>query len=169
MTLIQLPAGSTQGETQAVIDKVYNYYQTQEKITSLRCLLSTALALPVKGKTWDLAFVRLNDWEERPRDATTAQNIAKKAMGYFMTQINEAQVYAIAPPAIQGLGTATGFDLQLQDSGNVGHQGLLDARNMLLGMTAQSKEVVGVRPNGQEDAPQYKINIDYDRANSLWV
>jgi multidrug efflux pump len=169
MTLIQLPAGSTQGETQAVIDKVYNYYQTQEKNNVASVFTVNGFSFAGQGQNMGLAFVRLNDWEERPGDANTAQNIAKKAMGYFMTQINEAQVYAIAPPAIQGLGTATGFDLQLQDSGNVGHQGLLDARNMLLGMTAQSKEVVGVRPNGQEDAPQYKINIDYDRAAAMGV
>ena len=90
-------------------------------------------------------------------------------MGYFMTQVNEAQVYAISPPAIQGLGTATGFDLQLQDSGNLGHEGLLQARNMLLGMAAQNKQVSGVRPNGQEDSPQYKVNVNYDAAAAMGV
>ena len=65
-------------------------------------------------------------------------------------------------------GTATGFDLQLQDSGNLGHEGLLQARNMLLGMAAQNKQVSGVRPNGQEDSPQYKVNVNYDSA-ALWV
>lgn len=169
MTLVQLPAGSTQDQTQAVIDKVSNYYQTQEKANVASVFTVNGFSFAGQGQNMGLAFVRLNDWDDRPGDANTAQSIAKKAMGYFMTQINEAQVYAIAPPAIQGLGTATGFDLQLQDAGNVGHQGLLAARNMLLGMAAQSKEVVGVRPNGQEDAPQYKINIDYDRAAAMGV
>ncbi len=85
-------------------------------------------------------------------------------MGYFFTQLNEAQVYAIVPPAITELGNASGFDLMIQDVGNVGHQGLLDARNQLLGMAAQSDQVAGVRPNGQEDAPQLKVNINQEQA-----
>lgn len=169
MTLIQLPAGATQDQTQAVIDKVNTYYTTQEKANVDAVFTVNGFSFAGQGQNMGLAFIKLKDWEERPGDANTAQSIAKKAMGYFMTQVNEAQVYAIAPPAIQGLGTATGFDLQLQDTGNLGHDALLEARNMLLGMSAQSKEVVGVRPNGQEDSPQYKVNVDYDAAATMGV
>lgn len=73
-------------------------------------------------------------------------------------------MYPIAPPAIQGFGNASGFNLQLQDIGGVGHAKLLDARNMLLGMSAQNEYVVGVRPNGQEDAPKLKVNINQEQA-----
>ncbi len=169
MTLVQLPAGATQKETQAVIDKVNNYYKTQEKANVDSVFTVNGFSFAGQGQNMGLAFIRLNNWEERTGKANTAQAIAKRAMGYFMTQINEAQVYAIAPPAIQGLGTATGFDLQLQDSGNLGHEGLLQARNMLLGMAAQNKQVVGVRPNGQEDSPQYKVNVNYDAAAAMGV
>ena len=85
-------------------------------------------------------------------------------MGYFFTQLNEAQVFAIVPPAITELGNSSGFDLMLQDAGNVGHDGLLEARNQLLGMAAQNEQVAGVRPNGQEDAPQLKVNINQEQA-----
>lgn len=169
MTLIQLPAGATQDQTQAVIDKVNTYYSTQEKNNVEAVFTVNGFSFAGQGQNMGLAFIKLKDWEQRPGDANTAQAIAKKAMGYFMTQVNEAQVYAIAPPAIQGLGTATGFDLQLQDTGNIGHAGLLEARNMLLGMASQSKEVMGVRPNGQEDSPQYKVNVDYDAAAAMGV
>ncbi len=79
-----------------------------------------------------LAFVRLSDWADRPGEENTAQAVADRAMGYFFTQLNEAQVFAIVPPAITELGNASGFDLMIQDTGNLGHEGLLEARNMLL-------------------------------------
>ena len=169
LTLVQLPAGSTQNQTQAVMEKVNAYYKTQEKDLVQSVFMVNGFSFAGQGQNMGLAFVRLKDWDERPGKENTAQSIAKRAMGYFMTQINEAQVYAISPPAIQGLGTATGFDLQLQDSGNLGHEGLLQARNMLLGMAAQNKQVSGVRPNGQEDSPQYKVNVNYDSAAAMGV
>ena len=169
MTLVQLPAGSTQNQTQAVMEKVNAYYKTQEKDLVESVFMVNGFSFAGQGQNMGLAFVRLKDWDERPGKENTAQSIAERAMGYFMTQVNEAQVYAISPPAIQGLGTATGFDLQLQDSGNLGHEGLLQARNMLLGMAAQNKQVSGVRPNGQEDSPQYKVNVNYDSAAAMGV
>ena len=169
LTLVQLPAGSTQNQTQAVMEKVNAYYKTQEKDLVESVFMVNGFSFAGQGQNMGMAFVRLKDWDERPGKENTAQSIAKRAMGYFMTQVNEAQVYAISPPAIQGLGTATGFDLQLQDSGNLGHEGLLQARNMLLGMAAQSKQVSGVRPNGQEDSPQYKVNVNYDSAAAMGV
>lgn len=169
MTLVQLPAGSSQSETQAVIDKVTNYYQTQEKANVESVFAVNGFSFAGQGQNMGLAFIRLKDWEQRTGDNNKAQAIAGRAMGYFMTQINEAQVFALAPPAIQGMGTATGFDLQLQDAGNLGHEKLLEARNMLLGMAAQSKDVTGVRPNGLEDSPQLKVNVDYNAASAMGV
>jgi len=163
-TLVQLPAGSTLDETQDVLDKVRNYYDTQETDNIASVFTIAGFSFAGQGQNMGLAFVRLSDWEERSGDENTAQAVAGRAMGYFFTQLNEAQVFAIVPPAITELGNASGFDLMIQDSGNLGHDGLLEARNMLLGMAAQNDQVAGVRPNGQEDSPQLKININQEQA-----
>lgn len=163
-TLVQLPAGSTLDETQDVLDKVRNYYDTQETDNIASVFTVAGFSFAGQGQNMGLAFVRLSDWEERSGDENTAQAVAGRAMGYFFTQLNEAQVFAIVPPAITELGNASGFDLMLQDVGNLGHEGLLEARNMLLGMAAQNENVAGVRPNGQEDAPQLKVNINQEQA-----
>ncbi|WP_169393091.1 MULTISPECIES: efflux RND transporter permease subunit [Psychrobacter] len=163
-TLVQLPAGATLNETQAVLDKVNTYYNTQEKDNIASVFTVAGFSFAGQGQNMGLAFVRLTDWENRKGDDNTAQAVAGRAMGYFMTQLNEAQVFAIVPPAITELGNASGFDMMLQDVGNVGHDGLLEARNMLLGMAAQNDKVTGVRPNGQEDAPQLKVNINQEQA-----
>ncbi|EGK15070.1 efflux RND transporter permease subunit [Psychrobacter sanguinis] len=164
VTLVQLPAGSNIEETQAVLDKVDAYYHTQEGKNIESVFTVAGFSFAGQGQNMGLAFVRLSDWENRSGEENSAQAVAERAMGYFFTQLNEAQVYAIVPPAITELGNASGFDLMIQDVGNVGHQGLLDARNQLLGMAAQSDQVAGVRPNGQEDAPQLKVNINQEQA-----
>lgn len=169
ITLVQLPAGSTQSQTQAVLDKVNAYYHQAESKNVQSVLTVNGFSFAGQGQNMGLAFVKLKDWSERKGDANKAQAIAGRAMGYFFTQVNEASVYAIVPPAIIELGTATGFNLQLQDRVGLGHDALLQARNMLLGMASQSKQVTGVRPNGLEDSPQYKVNVNYEMASSMGV
>ena len=163
-TLVQLPAGATLDETEAVLEKVTNYYDTQEGDNIASVFTIAGFSFAGQGQNMGLAFVRLSDWADRPGEENTAQAVAGRAMGYFFTQLNEAQVFAIVPPAITELGNASGFDLMIQDTGNLGHEGLLEARNMLLGMAAQNDQVTGVRPNGQEDAPQLKVNINQEQA-----
>lgn len=164
VTLVQLPPGSSLDETQAVLDKVSNYYDTQEENNVESVFTIAGFSFSGQGQNMGLAFVRLSDWDGRVGEENTAQAVAGRAMGYFVTQINEAQVYAIVPPAITELGNASGFDLMLQDVGNIGHEGLTAARNQLLGIASQSEQVTGVRPNGQEDAPQLKVNINQEQA-----
>ena len=164
ITLVQLPSGSSLDETQAVLDKVSGYYESQEPDNVVSVFTVAGFSFAGQGQNMGLAFVRLSDWEGRVGEENSAQAVAGRAMGYFLTQINEAQVFAVVPPAITELGNASGFDLMLQDVGNIGHDGLVEARNQLLGMASQSDQVAGVRPNGQEDAPQLKVNIDQEQA-----
>lgn len=73
-------------------------------------------------------------------------------------------------PAILELGTATGFDFQLIDQANLGHTELTKARNQLLGMVREHPDLlVRVRPNGLEDTPQFKLDIDQEKARALGV
>lgn len=164
MTLVQLPAGSTLDQTEEVMAKVGDYFHEQEADNVESVFTVSGFSFGASGQNTGLAFVKLKDWGERNTKDSVAQAIAGRAM-VLNAMIPEATlVYPIAPPAIQGFGNASGFNLQLQDIGGVGHAKLLDARNMLLGMSAQNEHVVGVRPNGQEDAPKLKVNINQEQA-----
>lgn len=164
MTLVQLPAGSTLDQTEEVMAKVGGYFHEQEADNVESVFTVSGFSFGASGQNTGLAFVKLKDWGERNTKDSVAQAIARRAM-VLNAMIPEATlVYPIAPPAIQGFGNASGFNLQLQDIGGVGHAKLLDARNMLLGMSAQNEHVVGVRPNGQEDAPKLKVNINQEQA-----
>jgi len=119
-----------------------------------------------RGQNMALAFVRLRDWELRDRPELKVTAVARKANIVF-SQIRRAIVVAFPPPAVVELGQAKGFDFQLQDRGGVGHEALMQARNQLLGMAAQDPRLASVRPNGMEDVPQYRIDVDWEKAGAL--
>jgi HAE1 family hydrophobic/amphiphilic exporter-1 len=121
-----------------------------------------------QGQNMALAFVKLKDWDLRQRPDLKVKAIAGRAMGYF-SGLKEAMVFAFPPPPVIELGMATGFDLQLQDRGGLGHEKLMAARNQLLGMAAQDPRLTRVRPNGMEDVAEYRIDVDWDKAGALGV
>ena len=118
------------------------------------------------GQNAGIAFVRLRDWNERPGAQNSVKAVAGRAMAAF-SKIRDAMVFAFAPPAVLELGVANGFDMYLQDRAGAGHEALMAARNQLLALAAKDPALVAVRPNGQEDTPQFSIAIDSARAGAL--
>ncbi|QBE65055.1 efflux RND transporter permease subunit [Pseudoduganella lutea] len=165
-TQIQLPTGATQERTLKTIEKVEDYFMNQEKANVASVFAVAGFSFGGNGQNTGIAFVRMKDWSERSGKENRVSAIAGRAMGALM-QLRDSMVFSFAPPAVIELGNASGFDLQLQDVGGVGHNALMGARNQLLGMAAQNKALVGVRPNGQEDTPQYKVTIDQQKATAL--
>ncbi|WP_037036876.1 multidrug efflux RND transporter permease subunit AcrB [Rahnella sp. WP5] len=169
LTMAQLPAGATQERTQKVLDEVTDYYLNKEKANVNSVFTVNGFGFAGRGQNTGIAFVSLKDWSERSGAENKVPTIAGRAMGAFST-IKDALVFPFNLPAIVELGTATGFDFQLIDQANLGHDKLTQARNQLLGMVAQHPDLLTqVRPNGLEDTPQYKIEIDQEKATALGV
>ena len=166
LTLVQLPAGATEEKTLAVLDKVRDHFLVGEKEAVQSVFTVSGFSFGGAGQNAGLAFVRLKDFEHRKAANLKAPAVAGRAMGAF-SQIRDAMVFAVVPPAVPELGTSSGFDFQLQDVGGVGHETLMQARNMMLGMAAQDPNLVGVRPNGQDDTPQLKITVDQAKAGAM--
>ncbi|ELX09968.1 acriflavine resistance protein B [Janthinobacterium sp. HH01] len=163
---IQLPTGATQQRTLKVIEKVEQHFLNEEKDSVASVFAVAGFSFSGNGQNTGIAFVRMKDWAERKSADQRVKAIVGRAMGSF-SQIKDAMVFAFAPPAVLELGNASGFDLQLQDQGGVGHDALMAARNQMLGMAAKNPVLMAVRPNGQEDTPQYKITIDQQKATAL--
>ncbi|MBB4659513.1 efflux RND transporter permease subunit [Parvularcula dongshanensis] len=163
--LVQLPPGATFERTEAVLEQVRDYFLNEESEAVEHVFTAAGFSFSGQGQNAGTAFVRLRDWDERPGAQNSASAVAGRAMGRF-SQIREARVFAFTPPSVPGLGQSSGFDVYVQDRGGAGHEGLLQARNQMLGMAAQNPNLVGVRPNGLEDVPQISVDIDYDRALS---
>ncbi|ERH65260.1 MULTISPECIES: multidrug efflux RND transporter permease subunit AcrB [Pantoea] len=165
----QLPAGATQERTQKVLDQVTDYFLTKEKDSVNSVFTVNGFGFAGRGQNTGIAFVSLKPWDERGDASLKVPAIAGRAM-QALGQIKDAMVFPFNLPAIIELGNATGFDFQLIDQGNLGHEKLTAARNQLFGMIAQHPDtLVGVRPNGLEDTPQYKLIIDQEKAQALGV
>ncbi|KRA62335.1 multidrug transporter [Caulobacter sp. Root655] len=165
-TIVQLPPGAPEERTQAVLDTVRNHFLVDEKDSVQAVFTVAGFSFAGAGQNAGLAFIRLKDFDERKAADRKAAAVAGRAMGKFM-QIRDAMVFAVVPPAVPELGTSSGFDFQLQDIGGVGHEALVAARNQVLGMAAQDPTLAGVRPNGQDDTPQLKIDIDQAKAGAM--
>ena len=163
-----LPSGSTLEQSMAVVSKVRDYFENEEKAAVESVMEISGISFSGQGQNMGLGFVKLRDWEERQSPELKGKAVAGRAMGVF-SQIKEAMVFAFTPPPVLELGNASGFDFQLQDRGGVGHQQLIAARNQLLGMAAQDSRLVRVRPNGMEDTAEYHVEIDWDKAGVLGV
>ena len=163
MAMVQLPVGATKQRTEKVLGQMRDYFLQNEKDNVDSVLTVSGFSFAGRGQNSGMAFLKLKSWDERNTPDRSANAIIGRAMG-FLFSIKEAQVFAFNLPSIPELGTATGFDFYLQDRGGVGHEKLMEARNQLLGMAAQNPNLVRVRPNGMEDAPQFDVKIDYDKA-----
>jgi len=163
-----LPAGATLEQTEAVMNDVRKYFEDHEAEAVASCMTVAGRGFAGGGQNVGMAFVRLQDWELRQRPDLKVKAVIGRAMRAF-SQVRNAQVYAFAPPAVVELGTANGFDFQLQDRGGMGHAALMAARNQLLGMAAQDPRLMLVRPNGLDDVAQYRIDVDWERAGVLGV
>ena len=167
-TQVQLPAGSTLERTLKVLDTVESHFLNGEKQAADSMFTVAGFSFGGSGQNMGLGFVKLKPWEERKRLDLKVKAVVGRAMGAF-SRIRDARVFAFAPPAVVELGNASGFDVQLQDRGSLGHEALIEARNMFLGMASQDKRLVGVRPNGQDDMAEYKLEIDQAKANAQGV
>lgn len=169
LSMAQLPAGATQERTQKVLDEMTDYFLTKEKSNVESVFAVNGFGFAGRGQNTGIAFVSLKDWADRPGEENKVEAITQRASAAF-SQIKDAMVFAFNLPAIVELGTATGFDFQLIDQAGLGHDKLTQARNQLFGEVAKHPDLlVGVRPNGLEDTPQFKIDIDQEKAQALGV
>ncbi|MEZ4527363.1 MAG: efflux RND transporter permease subunit [Desulfobacterales bacterium] len=169
MCQVMLPANATLEQTKAVLEnRVKTYFLEKEEEAVASCMTVSGISFAGRGQNMGLAFIRLKDWHLRERPDLKVRAVAGRAMGAF-SQIREAMIFAFPPPAVMELGNATGFDFQLQDKGGLGHEALMGARNQLLGMAAQNPHLARVRPNGMEDVPQYRVDVDWEKAGALGI
>lgn len=165
-TLVQLPPGATEERTQAVLKEVSDYYRKNEAESVKDVFTVSGFSFAGAGQNAGIAFVAMKPFEERKAAERKVAAVAGRAMGRF-SQIRDATVFAVVPPAVPELGNASGFDFQLQDTGGVGHEALMAARNQLLGMAGGDPNLMGVRPNGQDDTPQFAIKVDQAKAGAM--
>jgi HAE1 family hydrophobic/amphiphilic exporter-1 len=166
MVQAMLPANSTLEQTTEVMDGVKEHFLEREKDAVESLMTVAGVSFSGRGQNVGLAFVKLRDWDLRDRPDLKAAAVAGRAMAAF-SRVRNALVFAFPPPAVFELGQAKGFDFQLLDRGGLGHEALMAARNQLLGLAAKDPRLTAVRPNGLEDVPEYRVDVDWEKAGAL--
>ncbi|MBW2631447.1 MAG: efflux RND transporter permease subunit [Deltaproteobacteria bacterium] len=163
-----MPAGSTLEQTGKVTKQIEHYFQKNEKEAVESCMTISGIGFSGRGQNNGMVFIKLKDWELRDRDDLKAKAIAGRATA-ALSSIRNAMVFVFPPPAVTELGMARGFDFRLLDRGGLGHQALMGARNQLLGIAAHDSRLTAVRPNSMEDVPEYRVDVDWEKAGALGV
>jgi len=163
---VSAPPGSASEQTQQALGQVRDYFLKNEKDIVSGVFTVNGFSFGGRGQNAGLGFIRLKDWSERPGKKNSVFALVGRANQFFHT-IRGAFVISFAPPPALELGNATGFDFELQDRGNLGHEALMKARGQLLGVASKDPAIGLVRPNGLDDEPQYKLDIDWEKASAL--
>ena len=167
-TSVQLPSGATQQQTLKVVQKVEDYFFTHEKANVESVFATVGSGPGGNGQNVARLFIRLKDWEARDPNSGSAFAIIERATK-ACSRISEARVFASSPPAISGMGSSAGFDMELQDHAGAGHDALMAARDRLIEMAAKDPALTRVRHNGLDDSAQLQIDIDQRKAQALGV
>ncbi len=167
-TLVFMPTGATLEQTQAVADEIREYFLEDEKDAVESCMTIVGASFSGRAQNNAMAFVKLKDWDLRNESRLRAKAVAGRATMKFFG-LRDPRAWVFPPPPVSELGNALGFDFQLIDRGGLGHDALMQSRNQLLGMAAQDPRLANVRPNGMEDVPEYRIDVDWEQAGAQGV
>ncbi|MGF6987146.1 multidrug efflux pump [Paraburkholderia atlantica] len=158
------PPGSTDQRTQRAIDQVEAFLRTQPQVRNVASV--TGFSFFGQGQSAALSFVDLKPWDERSGEENSASALVRRANAAFR-QIPEAIIFALDPPPIPSLGTATGFTMKIQDRSGVGGEALQQAARRMMIEASQSPLLAGVRAEGMPEAPQLYVEIDRVKARAL--
>lgn len=160
------PVGATQERTMDVVRQLEDYFLNEESEAVESMFGVQGFSFAGSGQNNALAFVKLKDWDEREDESLSVNAVSQRA-SQALGGIKDAMAFAFAPPAIQELGRSAGFTFYLKDNGGLGHDALVSASEQLLAAAAGNSTLVGVRHNGQADAPQFRLDIDFEKASAL--
>lgn len=165
---LQLPPNASQQRTQEVIARITDYFKQNEEDNIESVFALSGFSFGGTGQSTGMAFVKLKDWSERTGKGQDVFSITNRAMREFSTW-TDARVYAFPPPAMPDLGLADGFDMYLQADGTQTHEEIMQARNLFLKLGNEHPALTAVRPNGMDDVPEVKLDIDREKARALGV
>lgn len=167
ITLVQAPEGVSLNYTKKILD------QASEEVRQLPDVESnfavTGFSFAGVAPNQGIMFTLLKPWEERTRPEQQVQALIQQVQTKYFV-IPEANIFALNPPAIQGLGNFGGFQLELQDRrGNLPLNEFVANFGAFLGAANQKPEVQGVFSTYAANTPQFQIEVDRERTKAMNV
>lgn len=166
MLRFSLPPGATTERALEIAKEVERYFLNEEPMATESIYVNAGLSFDGAGQSAGMAFVSLKDWSQRQGEAQRAQALAERAMGR-LSHLRDAEVFAMVPPPVDGLGQSNGFELWLQDSGGLGRKTLSETATALVHQLREDPRLGMMRSAVGEDRPQLRIDIDEAQAAVL--
>ena len=166
MVQYSLPVGASVQRTLDVGRQIETHFIEDEKDDVEAIFNIAGFNFAGSGQNAGMSFVSLKDWSERSGTAHRADSIAQRAM-QKLSSVRDGIVFALNPPAIQGMGQSNGFEFQLQADAGTDRGTLKQLRDQLIQSASGSTQLSGVRLNGLEDTPQLHVDVDQPKALSL--
>ncbi|MBU9619392.1 efflux RND transporter permease subunit [Burkholderia multivorans] len=163
MVSVSAPVGTPASSTLKTVQAIERYFLKQPAVAHVMTV--NGFSFNGQGQNNALAFVQLKDWSQRDSN-DSAQAVINRANAAFAKR-RDAQVFVMNQPAIQGLGTQSGLDFEIEDRSGQGHDKLLSARNCFMALAAKDPLLAMTRPAGLEDTPQLYVDIDREKASAL--
>ncbi|VWX54112.1 efflux RND transporter permease subunit [Novosphingobium sp. 9U] len=162
----RLPAGTVLGRTQKVQQAVERYFLTQEKSNISSMFTVSGGGQGAAGQNTGNGFVKLKDWADRPGKENNADSIVQRA-SRSLSVLRDAQVFALVPGAVRGLGTSSGFTMELQNASGMSREKFIEARDQLLAAANADQRLTGVRLSDLPDVSTLSVNVDQQRATAF--
>ncbi|HZZ92389.1 MAG TPA: efflux RND transporter permease subunit [Usitatibacter sp.] len=166
--IVQTPPGSTLEHTMGVLEDIGKYVRDQEGKAIDATFEVAGTNFAGRAQNQGLLFLHFRDWSQRTGAQLGAQAVLGR-IGRHFASYPDALVVPVAPPAVPGLGTSSGFDFELEDRSGLGHDALVKARDQLIAAAHDDPILAVVRANGLADTATYKIDIDREKASALGV
>jgi multidrug efflux pump len=165
----QLPSGATMGRSQEVSRKIEDYFLKGPDKHNVRTMFNVVGGgQGAAGQNSGRAYMNLAPFNDRKGSANSAEAITERASAAFRG-LRDAQVFALVPGAIRGLGQSTGFTMELQNTSGMGREQFAAARDRLLAAANADPRLSQVRLSELPDVASLKVNIDEQRLAALGI
>ncbi|KAA8735421.1 efflux RND transporter permease subunit [Acinetobacter qingfengensis] len=162
MVNFKLPSGATQEQTLNVMNEAAKYIEKQPEVESMMSV--AGFSTGGSSQNSGMGFIRMKDWSERTVSSSEVGIRISQEMG---KRFKDAQIFAMAPSGIPGLGSGSGFTFELLDLNGAGHESLVSAKDKLLKLASQNSKLQNVRYGSQEDSPTLALTIDDSKIGAL--
>ena len=166
MVQFSLPVGASTERTLEVAKEIEKHFLVNEKANTSAIFTISGFSLSGSGQNAGMAFVNLKEWSERSGARNRSDAVSQRATE-ALSSLRDAEVFALTPPSIEGLGQSSGFEFQLQAAAGTTRDALKGMRDSLLEQASKNAKLVAVRSGTLEDQPQLKVNVDEAKALSL--
>ena len=163
--VISLPPGASLERTDAVMQRASAEIMKMDGIETVAGMAGLDGASFSNASNAGTMFIKLKDWSERGKGMDAA-SLAGAVMGQ-LGAIEEASVFVLSPPAVEGLGNGGGFKMMVQDRSGLGYAALADSAGAIMGQAQGNPLLMGVFTQFNVGSP--RITADVDRSKSLML